>query len=107
MWCVVRMNARTGDVNPVSRLQSCTPDWAGDSKHVIFSCRPPSQTTNNGYGWTQLYLSSGEGGDAQLLYGEDGSHIYGGALSPTTNIYCLRNAPKMAAGRKNRERPSV
>jgi hypothetical protein len=26
-WTVVRMNAVTGEVNPVAKFQNCTPDW--------------------------------------------------------------------------------
>jgi Tol biopolymer transport system component len=79
MWTVVRMNAQTGKLNIVHEFQSCTPDWFPDSKHIIFPCRPAGQ---KGYGFTQLYMSDGEGKESRLIFGEDGYHIYGGALSP-------------------------
>jgi Tol biopolymer transport system component len=50
-WTVARMNAATGEVNPVNTFQNCTPDWFADSKRLIFSHRPKGQ---EGYGWTQL-----------------------------------------------------
>ena len=82
MWTVVRMNIKSGELNIVKSVNNCTPDWFPDSKHIIFSSRPKNQTTNNGIGWTQLWMSDGDGANPRLLYGEDGYHIYGGALSP-------------------------
>ena len=79
MWTVVRMNAQTGDLNIVQEFQSCTPDWFPDSRHIIYPSRPAGQ---NGYGFTQLWMSDGDGKEARMIFGEDGYHIYGGALSP-------------------------
>ena len=79
MWTVVRMNALTGDLNIVQEFQSCTPDWFPDSRHIIYPSRPAGQ---NGYGFTQLWMSDGEGKESRMIFGEDGYHIYGGALSP-------------------------
>lgn len=97
-WCVVRMNAKTGDVKPVQRFQSCTPDWAPDSKNVIYSSRPADQKVNKGYGWTQLWLSDIEGKHPRLLYGEEGSHIYGGALSPDSRYILFTKSSEDGAG---------
>lgn len=79
LWTVVRMNAQTGDLNIVQEFQSCTPDWFPDSQHIIYPSRPADQS---GYGFTQLWMSDGDGKEARMIYGEDGYHIYGGALSP-------------------------
>jgi Tol biopolymer transport system component len=79
MWTVVRMNAQTGDLNIVQEFQSCTPDWFPDSNRIIFPSRPAGQ---DGYGFTQLWMSDGDGKEARMIYGEDGYHLYGGALSP-------------------------
>jgi Tol biopolymer transport system component len=81
-WSVARMNAATGEVNVVSRVDCCTPDWFPDSRHLIFSNRPPGQKGNNGNGWTQLWRADAEGKTRQLVYGEDGRHVYGGHVSP-------------------------
>jgi len=97
-WTVVRMNAETGEINPIRKFKEggqhmagllgqdtpggseCTPDWFPDSKHIIFSHHP------GGHGdeqtWTQLWMADGDGSSSRLLYGEDGRHIYGGTLSP-------------------------
>jgi Tol biopolymer transport system component len=80
-WNVVRMNAEDGAVNAVHIFQSCTPDWFPDSERIIFSSRP-TQKSNNGYGWTQLWMANADGTGAKLIYGEEGSHIYGGQVSP-------------------------
>ncbi len=53
-----------------------------DSKRIILSSRPDGQPANNSYGYTQLWSADGSGANQRLVYGEDGYHIYGGALSP-------------------------
>ncbi|GMV93286.1 MAG: hypothetical protein AMXMBFR82_30640 [Candidatus Hydrogenedentota bacterium] len=80
-WNVVRMNAEDGAVNAVHIFQSCTPDWFPDSERIIFSSRP-TQKSNDGYGWTQLWMANADGSNAKLIYGEEGAHIYGGQVSP-------------------------
>ncbi len=95
MWTVVRMHAQTGELNIVHEFQSCTPDWFPDSKHVIFPCRAPGQ---QGYGFTQLYMSDGEGRDTRLIFGEDGFHIYGGALSPDGRYVLFTRCPQDGGG---------
>ena len=81
-WSVARMNAVTGEVNAVSRVDCCTPDWFPDSRQMIFSNRPPGQKGNDGHGWTQLWMADAEGKARRLVYGEDGRHVYGGNVSP-------------------------
>lgn len=93
-WTVVRLNASTGEINPVSKFQNCTPDWFPDSKRLIYSSRPAKQEEVDGgklaqavgqkvgYGWTQLWMADGDGSNRSLVYGEDGRHIYGGAILP-------------------------
>jgi Tol biopolymer transport system component len=95
MWTVVRMNAQTGELNIVHEFQSCTPDWFPDSKHIIFPCRPAGQI---GYGFTQLYMSDGDGKETRLIFGEDGYHIYGGALSPDGKYVLFTRCPKDGGG---------
>ena len=98
MWTVVRMNAETGELNVVHEFQSCTPDWFPDSKRVIYPSRPADQPGNNGYGFTQLWSSGGEGQDARMIYGEDGFHIYGGALSPDAQYVLFTRCPEDGGG---------
>jgi len=81
-WSVARMNAVTGEVNPVSKVDCCTPDWFPDGARLIFSNRPSGQKGNRGQGWTQLWLADADGRNRQLIYGEEGRHIYGGHVSP-------------------------
>jgi Tol biopolymer transport system component len=81
-WSVARMEAATGAVNAVSRVDCCTPDWFPDSENLIFSFRPPGQKGNNRQGWTQLWRADAEGKTRSLVYGEDGRHVYGGHVSP-------------------------
>jgi len=80
-WSVARMNAATGAVNAVSRLDNCTPDWFPDSQNLIFSYRPANQVGSES-GWTQLWTADAEGRERRLVYGEDGRHVYGGVVSP-------------------------
>lgn len=81
-WSVARMNAATGGVNAVSRVDCCTPDWFPDGRQMIFSNRPAGQKGNDGQGWTQLWRADAEGKTRSLVYGEDGRHVYGGYISP-------------------------
>jgi Tol biopolymer transport system component len=73
-WSVVRMDVATGVINPVSKVDCCTPDWFPDSRTMIYSSRP--------HEWTQLWMADGEGKERRLVYAEDGRHIYGGCISP-------------------------
>jgi Tol biopolymer transport system component len=95
MWTVARMNAQTGELNIVHEFQSCTPDWFHDSRHIIYPCRPAGQ---KGYGFTQLWMSDGEGKEARMIYGEDGFHIYGGALSPDDKYVLFTRCPQDGGG---------
>ncbi len=103
-WCVVRMSAETGEINPILTFQSCTPDWFPDSHYIIFSSRP-RQKTNNGYGWTQLYMADGEGENLKLIFGEDGYHIYGGALSPDGKYVLFTKCPNDGGGSEKNGAP--
>ncbi len=95
LWTIVRMDVATGKWNVVSRFRNCTPDWFPDSKQVIFSNRPANQ---KGYGWTQLWMAPGQGGQRKMLYGEDGRHIYGGGLSPDGRYVLFTRCPKDGGG---------
>jgi Tol biopolymer transport system component len=81
-WSIARMDAATGAVAAVNRVDCCTPDWFPDSRNLIFSWRPRGQEANSGYGWTQLWMADVEGKSRRLVYGEDGRHVYGGHVSP-------------------------
>ncbi|MGD0745159.1 MAG: hypothetical protein ABSA45_08380 [Verrucomicrobiota bacterium] len=81
-WSIARMNLASGEATAVNRVDCCTPDWFPDSRSVIFSWRPPGQKGNQGQGWTQLWRADAGGASRQLVYGEDGRHVYGGQISP-------------------------
>ena len=97
-WTVVRLNAATGEVNAVRAYQNCTPDWFPDSRRIILSSRPANQAAAGGYGYTQLWMVDGDGSNEQLVYGEDGFHIYGGALSPDGKYVVFTKGPKDGSG---------
>jgi len=97
-WTVVRMNAETGEVNPLRSFQNCTPDWYPDSAHVVLSSRPAGQPGAKGYGYTQLWEVDGDGKNHKLLYGEDGLHIYGGVLSPDGKYLIFTRCPDDGGG---------
>ena len=81
-WSIARMHVMTGVATVVNRVDCCTPDWFPDGQQIIFSWRPPGQKTNRGYGWTQLWRASADGASRQLVYAEEGRHVYGGNVSP-------------------------
>ena len=88
-WSVVRMEVGTGFVNPVSKVDCCTPDWFPDSQTIIYSSRP--------HEWTQLWRADSEGTKRSLVYAEEGRHIYGGCTSPDGN-YALFTGNKEEDG---------
>ena len=81
-WSIARLNAVTGEVSAINTVDCCTPDWFPNGREVIFSWRPPGQKANRGVGWTQLWRAEAGGTRRQLVFGEDGRHIYGGHVSP-------------------------
>jgi Tol biopolymer transport system component len=81
-WSIARMDANTGQASAVNTVDCCTPDWFPDSRDVIFSWRPPGQKVNQGYGWTELWRATADGSARQLVYAEEGRHVYGGHVSP-------------------------
>ena len=89
------MNIKTGQRNVVSKFRNCTPDWFPDSKRVIFSNRSAGQS---GYGWTQLWMADAAGKGRKFVYGEDGRHIYGGALSPDGKYVLFTRCPQDGGG---------
>lgn len=97
-WTVVRLNAETAECNSVRSYQNCTPDWFPDSKRVILSSRPAGQPGRDGQGYTQLWMASGDGAEQGLIYGEDGSHIYGGMVSPDSKYVLFTRSAKDGNG---------
>jgi Tol biopolymer transport system component len=81
-WSVARMDVQTGAANAVSTTDNCTPDWFPDSRRMIFANRHASDVALGKSGWTQLWMAGADGKDPQLVYAEDGRHIYGGHVSP-------------------------
>lgn len=104
-WTIVRLDAQTAEVNVVRHLQNCTPDWFPDSKHIIHSSRPGGQSGAAGYGYTQLWMGDGDGGDPRLVYGEDGCHIYGGALAPDGRYVLFTKGAKDSSGAEKAGEP--
>ena len=93
-WTAARMNAETGEANVVSNQDNCTPDWFPDSKRMIFSNRHASDVSLGKTGWTQLWMADAEGQNLQLVYAEDGRHIYGGHISPDGNYILFTGNPQ-------------
>ncbi|MCC6587538.1 MAG: PD40 domain-containing protein [Bryobacterales bacterium] len=101
-WTVVRLNAETGEANPIAKFQNCTPAWFPDSRRVVNSYRPANQENigksgeavgqKPGYGWTQAWLTDADGRNRRLLLGEDGKHIYGTEISPDSNYVMFTRA---------------
>lgn len=82
-WSIARMDVASGEASAVSKVTCCTPDWFPDSKRIIFSRRKEhEQGAKYDYGWTELWMADGEGKERQLVYAEEGRHVYGGCLSP-------------------------
>jgi Tol biopolymer transport system component len=97
-WSIVRMNATTGALNVIHEIQSCTPDWCPNSRDIIYASRPIEQKVNQGYGYTQLWICDSESKQERLIYGEEGYHIYGGALSPDSQYVLFTRGAKDGGG---------
>jgi Tol biopolymer transport system component len=93
-WSVARMKVATGETNPVSTQDNCTPDWFPDSARMIFSNRHASDKLLGKNGWTQLWMANGDGSKPQLIYAEDGRHIYGGHVSPDGKYLLFTGNPQ-------------
>jgi Tol biopolymer transport system component len=79
-WTIGCLDAEAGHIHAVSETDryNCTPDWLPDSEHVIYSRGiVPGQP-----GWAQLWVAKADSTDRQLLYAEQGRHMYGGCVSP-------------------------
>jgi Tol biopolymer transport system component len=81
-WSVALIEIATGQEHGVSGADCCTPDWFPDSRRLIYSNRSPGQSENRPEGWTQLWMADADGRNRQLVYGQEGRHIYGGHVSP-------------------------
>ena len=79
-WTIGRVNTDTGEVNAASEVDryNCTPDWLPDSQQVIYS----RGIIPDVGGWAELWVASGDGKKKEMLYAEEGRHIYGGCVSP-------------------------
>jgi Tol biopolymer transport system component len=104
-WSVARMNARTGEVNPVRAGDCCTPDWFPDGKRVIFSNRRESQKIFKGYGWTELWQADPDGQNQRLIYAEENRHIYGGHVSPDGRYALFTGNPQEDGDSENSGSP--
>jgi len=93
-WTVARMDAETGETNAVSIQDNCTPDWFPDGKRMIFSNRHSSDVALGKTGWTQLWMADADGKNPQLVYAEDGRHIYGGHISPNGKYVIFTGNPQ-------------
>jgi Tol biopolymer transport system component len=88
------MDAKTGETNAVSTTDNCTPDWFPDSKRMILSNRHASDVALGETGWTQLWMADADGKNPQLVYAEDGRHIYGGHVSPDGKYVLFTGNPQ-------------
>ncbi|MCL4176822.1 MAG: PD40 domain-containing protein [Verrucomicrobia bacterium] len=79
-WNIARMKVETGDIRAVSETDryNCTPDWVADSQRIVYARGIiPEQP-----GRAELWVARLDGQPAQLLYAEEGHHIYGACASP-------------------------
>jgi dipeptidyl aminopeptidase/acylaminoacyl peptidase len=85
-WNIGRLDAKSGDINVVSEADryNCTPDWAPDSEHAVYARGIiPEQG-----GRAEMWWASGDGKQREMIFAEEGRHIYGACVSPDGK-YCL------------------
>jgi Tol biopolymer transport system component len=87
-WNIGRLSLTTGEINVVSEADryNCTPDWAPDSQHVVYARGIIPETEKNGR--AEMWWASADGTERQMLFAEEGRHIYGACVSPD-GMYCL------------------
>jgi hypothetical protein len=85
-WNIGRLSADTGMINAVSEVDryNCTPDWAPDSQHVVYA---RGIVPDRG-GRAEMWWARGDGQERQMLFAEEGRHIYGAGVSPDGR-YCV------------------
>ncbi len=96
-WSIGRLSAETGAINAVSEIDryNCTPDWMPDSRHVVYARGiVPEQG-----GWAELWAATGDGSEKQLLYAEEGKHIYGACASPDGKYLLFTRSENDLGGR--------
>jgi Tol biopolymer transport system component len=78
-WNIARLNAETGRINAVSETEryNCTSDWLPDSEGVLYARGVIPQDG----GHAELWSARGDGAAREVLYAEEGRHIYGGCSS--------------------------
>jgi hypothetical protein len=81
-WSVALIEIATGKEHGVSGADCCTPDWFPNSHRLVYSNRSPRRSENRPEGWTQLWMADADGKNRQLVYSQEGRHIYGGHMSP-------------------------
>ena len=100
-WTIGCLDAETGRIHAVSEIDryNCTPDWLPDSEHIIYS----RGIVPDKSGWAQLWVAKADGTDRQLLYAEQGRHMYGGCVSPDGQ-YVLFTRSEVDLGRVDNSR---
>lgn len=79
-WNIGQLANGEGKINAVSETDryNCTPDWHPDSRHILYARGIiPKQG-----GRAQLWMASDDGREKNMLYAEEGRHIYGACAAP-------------------------
>ena len=100
-WTIGCLDAETGQIHAVSEIDryNCTPDWLPDSEHIVYS----RGIVPGKPGWAQLWVAKADGSDRQLLYAEQGRHMYGGCVAPDGQ-YVLFTRSEVDLGRVDNSR---
>jgi Tol biopolymer transport system component len=79
-WTIGCLAADTGEVKAISETEryNCTPDWVADSRRVVYARGIVPEKP----GRAELWVATLNGMPPQLLYAEEGRHIYGACASP-------------------------
>ena len=103
-WNIGRLNVESGEINVVSEVDryNCTPDWAPDSKHVVYA---RGIIPEKG-GRAEYWVADGDGSNKQMLFAEDGRHVYGACVSPDGN-YLLFTRSEEDMGDKDSSRTTM
>jgi Tol biopolymer transport system component len=85
-WNIGCLSLKTGLIHAASEVDryNCTPDWTPDSQRVVYARGIiPGQEAR-----AELWQASRDGKERQMLFAEEGRHIYCACFSPDGH-YCL------------------
>jgi Tol biopolymer transport system component len=100
-WNIGVLSVDGGTPIAVSETEryNCTPDWTPDSAWVLYARGIIGGRT----GYAQLWRARRDGSERQVLYAEEGAHIYGGCASPDGKFLVFTRSASDLGDKENKK----